>query len=116
MNKEVYVLTLEMYNEWAWENGACDVIGVYDDLSILEKDLKAYLSSDIEAGYILNNHDSIDELLDFNNEDNYYNGVDVYTSEENYQNGYNNGTYCVYKKYINERAVTIDDEGEDTRL
>lgn len=37
MNKEVYVLTLEMYNEWAWENGACDVIGVYDDLSILEK-------------------------------------------------------------------------------
>lgn len=112
MNKEVYVLTLEMYNEWAWENGACDVIGVYDDLSILEKDLKAYLSLDIEAGYILNNHASIDELFDWDNEDNYYNSVDVYTSEENYQNGYNNGTYCVHKKYINERAVTICDEGE----
>lgn len=107
MNKEVYVLTLEMYNEWAWECGACTVIGVYDDLCILEKDLRNFLNADIESGYILNNHATIDELFDWHNENSYYNSIDVYTSEENYQNGYNNGTYSVHKKYINERG-TID--------
>ena len=29
---ELYILRLDMYHEWSLECGACDLLGVYDDL------------------------------------------------------------------------------------
>ena len=31
---ELYVLRIDNYKEWAWENGACSLIGVYDSMKV----------------------------------------------------------------------------------
>ena len=43
MEEYVYVLREDMYNEWAWENGATNLISVSHNLDIILKDLRKHL-------------------------------------------------------------------------
>ena len=106
--KEVYVLYLEKYRDWSYESGACDLIGVYDDVNIALDKLYDLLISEEYDDRILGLYDSVDIYIkDLKkiaqdssvNADRY--NVDVYETTEDYDNGFNSGTYVIESRIIN---------------
>lgn len=105
MKNYIYILREDFYLEWAWECGATNLICVsYDKETILkelEKVLKYELSEDNEI--IFNNHDNITDTIKNISEDfDLHNefSVDVYTNENNYENGMNYGTFIIEKMEV----------------
>lgn len=108
MKKEVYVLYLEMYRDWAYENGACDMIGVYDDIDIALNRLYDLLKTEEYDNRILGLYDDVDtyisDLKKLSRDsrthiDRYF--IDVYDSQEDYDNGFNLGTYVIESRIMN---------------
>ena len=95
----MYVLYLEMYREWACENGACEIIGVYKNkFNALDK-LEKALTMEEEEKRILDIGGSIKDFIAnekiYNISNNTY--VDVYSSSESYNDGWNEGCYVIKK-------------------
>lgn len=103
MDRYVYVLRLDFYHEWAWENGSAELIMVSDNIETITSKLKSYLKQELweDNERIIESPDiSIDGLIDnaiekLNCGKNVY--VDVYTNDYNYDNGCNHGTYIIEK-------------------
>lgn len=105
---ELYVLRLDNYKEWAWENGACDLLGVFDCKERAFNELQRYLSIDKNEDRIVDfNKEDWNEYINSNNRINFY--VDVYESEYNKEQGDNLGTYVIEKKILNERGLLYNE-------
>lgn len=100
----MYVLYLEMYREWACENGACEIIGLYDNrFDALDKLEKALIMEE-EEQRILGISESV---KDFITQEKIYNGsgdtyVDVYSSLDSYNDGFNEGCYVIKKVEVHK--------------
>lgn len=101
---EVYVLYLEMYHEWACENGACDLIGVYSSKEKVLDRLKELLLEEQNEGHVIGIYDStINKYLDGikNNKDiNSPIYIDIYQNLQSYDSGFNEGCYVIRKEKI----------------
>lgn len=101
MKDFVYVLREDMYHEWAWENGSTNLIAVSDDIETIICELRTYINLELgedDERIVQNKGTSVDEIIKSANDDlmngkNVY--IDIYTNEENYNNGYNNGTFVI---------------------
>lgn len=108
---ELYVLRIDNYKEWAWENGACNLIGVYDNIDSVINELLKCLSDEVNYNeYIIGEHKSLEDIkkdLDnyktMNIGNSYY--IDIFTTEYDYDNGNNMGTYVIEKKILNDSGV-----------
>lgn len=105
MNKKyVYVLRLDMYGDWASENGACDIIGVYATLDDILEELGGYLKEELNEEHILDDKDiNITKILDeckksVNSCD--YSDTCIYADEEDFNNGYDMGDYVISKMEV----------------
>lgn len=106
MSKYVYVLRLDFYHEWAWENGSAELVMVSDNINTITSKLKSCLEQELfeSDNRIVESPDiSIDELIDgaierLEQSKNVY--VDIYTSDYNYDNGCNHGTYIIEKMEV----------------
>ena len=103
---ELYVLRIDNYKEWAWENGACNLLGIYDTKEQAFKELDKYMSIDIKEDRILD-YDFKDSAEYKNNNDRICFYVDIYESEFDKEQGNNLGTYVIEKKILNESGVFI---------
>ena len=101
---EVYVLYLEMYHEWACENGACDLIGVYSSKEKVLDRLKELLLEEQNEGHVIGIYDSImNKYLDGikNNKDiNSPIYIDIYQNLQSYDSGFNEGCYVIRKEKV----------------
>lgn len=106
MSKYVYVLRLDFYHEWAWENGSADLLMVSDNIETITSKLMSYLEQELweDDGRIIESPDiGIAELIDnaiekLEQNKNVY--VDIYTNDYNYDNGCNHGTYIIEKMEV----------------
>ena len=67
MSKYVYVLRLDFYHEWAWENGSAELVMVSDNINTITSKLKSCLEQELfeSDNRIVESPDiSIDELID----------------------------------------------------
>lgn len=101
----VYVLRLEMYREWACENGACDLIGVYSSKETVLDKLKDLLLEEQNENHVIGIHDSIinkylDGIENDNKDINSPIYIDIYQNLESYNNGFNEGCYVLEKVMI----------------
>lgn len=103
----IYVLRQDMYNEWAWENGATNLICVSYDIDIIVNKLKEYCKYeiDIDSNRIIDDPDmKLDMLIDLikgslrNGSNNEY--VNVYVNLDDYNNGKESGTFVIEKMKI----------------
>lgn len=101
---EVYVLYLEMYHDWACENGACDLIGVYSSKEKVLDRLKDLLLEEQNEGHVIGIYDStINKYLDGikNNKDiNSPIYIDIYQNLQSYDSGFNEGCYVIRKEKV----------------
>ena len=98
---DLYILRIDNYGEWAWENGACNIIGVYDNEEMAINELRKNLKMEVEQGYIIDNNVSIDEAIqNISAETHKY--IDIYCSKGGYDAGNNLGTYVIEKRKLND--------------
>lgn len=100
----MYVLYLEMYREWACENGACEIIGIYNNrFDALDKLEKALIMEE-EEQRILGISESVKDFITkekiyAETGDTY---VDVYSSLKSYNDGFNEGCYVIKKVEVHK--------------
>lgn len=100
---EVYVLYLEMYHEWACENGACDLIGLYSSKEKVLDRLKELLLGEEQEQHIVGMQDSITDYINGIKENGSISTpiyIDIYENLENYKNGVANGCYVIRKEKV----------------
>lgn len=103
---ELYVLRIDNYKEWAWENGACNLLGVYDTKEQAFEELQKYMHIDInEDRYLEFDEKDMDDYKNNETRVNFY--VDIYESEYDEEQGNNLGTYVIEKKLLNDSGVFI---------
>jgi len=100
---ELWILRIDMYNEWAAENGACTLLGIYDKRYKAIRELEKNLNIEKEQGFIIEDNESITEIINNINDDDKStkNFVDVYSSKYNYNSGNSCSTYVLEKKILN---------------
>lgn len=107
---EIYILRLDMYHEWAWENGSCDLIGVYTDIDKLLNKLEGLLTEEENQEHILDLDVNIETYIKFlhdrlscSNFDKEY--INIYDTQNDYDNGCDNGSYVIEKRLLNDSEV-----------
>ena len=99
---KVYVLFFEMYGEWSWENGACDLIGVYSTKEKALEELKILINAEInDFNHIVEEPDINVDMLLTSIKNNNYIKCSVYANKDNYYRGFDDGVFV-----IEEREVT----------
>lgn len=102
----VFILREDMYDEWAWENGATNLICVshnmYEVVDVLREYLKMELVEDenrIFGDYYGTREidNIITNTIELFCKNHQCVSVDVYTNEDNYSNGRNFGTFVIEK-------------------
>ena len=103
MEEYVYILREDMYNEWAWENGATNLISVSHNLDTILKDLRKHLVMEKEEdkerilGDDIENQD-IDNIIQnvkFELSRASVSSVVIYVNEEDYDNGKESGVLII---------------------
>jgi hypothetical protein len=103
MEEYVYILREDMYNEWAWENGATNLISVSHNLDTILGDMKKHLIMEKEEdkerviGYDIENQDidSIMQNVEFELSRASVFSVAIYVNEEDYDNGKESGVLVI---------------------
>ena len=99
----MYLLREDMYNEWAWENGATDIICLSNNINTIQNKLQEKLDEYINRDYIIEVYDDKKELSELtkqiDNKTSLY--IDIYESQYDYDNGKNMSTFVIsYEKII----------------
>lgn len=103
----VYILRQDLYNEWAWENGATNLICVSYDIDYIVNKLKQYCEYeiDIDNNRIIDDPDmNLDTLINLikcslrNGSNCEY--INVYVNLDDYNNGKESGTFVIEKMNI----------------
>lgn len=102
-NMELWTLRIDMYKDWATENGACELIGIFDKKYKAIRELEKNLKMEKEQGYILNNDEKINDIINYikEYEKNTVSYVDIYCSKYGYDYGNSCATYVLEKKILN---------------
>lgn len=108
MEEYVYILREDMYHEWAWENGATNLISVSHNLDTILEDLKKYLIMEKEEdeerviGYDIENQDidSIMQNVEFELSRANVSSIAIYVNEEDYNNGKESGVLIIEKMRV----------------
>lgn len=103
MEEYVYILREDMYNEWAWENGATNLISVSYNLDTILEDMKKHLIMEKEEdkeriiGYDIENQDidSIIQNVEFELSRGNISSIAIYVNEEDYDNGKESGVLII---------------------
>lgn len=86
--KYVYIVLEEMYGDWASENGACNICGVYADINCAKNKIKELLSCEKSEEHIIDNNITIAQaeyLVDVSTD---YISFYIYANECDYDKGY----------------------------
>lgn len=111
IEKYIYIVREDMYGEWAWECGACELLGaseskntaiqifkraILNEASINDGD-NIFDMDDLVYGENINNYieEYIKEISDKLNNGSVY--LDIYISKHDYDNGNNSGTLVIEK-------------------
>lgn len=107
MKEEIYVLRLDMYNEWAWENGASSLMCVSYDINTIIKELKKYLEYEKQEDEdrIIDDVDTDINTTIKRVEERLIKGdslisISIYENEYDFDNGKDNGVYVIEKMEI----------------
>lgn len=111
MEDKVYVLRQDLYNEWAWENGATNLICVSKDIDFIVEKLKKYcqyeIDSDIDNRVLEEPHITLNKLIERIKTDlekgSTIEKVSVYESLMDYENGKDNGVFVIEQREIEGR-------------
>ena len=101
----IYVLRQDLYNEWAWENGATNLICVSYDIDIIVDKLKQYCGYELLEDFIVDDPDlKLDMLINLVrgsliNGSNHEH-INIYVNLEDYNNGKESGTFVIEKMNI----------------
>lgn len=103
MEEYVYILREDMYHEWAWENGATNLISVSHNLDTILEDMKKHLIMEKEEdkerviGYDIENQDidSIMQNVEFELSRGNISSVAIYVNKEDYDNGKESGVLVI---------------------
>lgn len=99
---ELWTLRIDMYNDWAAENGACTLLGIYDKRYKAIRELEKNLNLEKEQGYIIEDNENIGDIINnINDSTSTVNYVDVYCSKYGYERGNSCSTYVLEKKILN---------------
>ena len=105
----IYVLRLDLYNEWAWENGATNLICISYNIDTIVDKLKKYCNYELEEDnrrIIDDIGADIDILIETKKELllQGYNciNISVYENEDDFDNGKDNGVFVVEKIKIED--------------
>lgn len=106
----IYVLREEMYNECAWENGACDLKGVYDSKEKALQALKFYLQNELDSNEELvteygRNVDECIEDIRINDDFDFGSYVDVYENKQKLDNGCNCSRFVIEYSVLNKGGL-----------
>lgn len=100
---ELYVLRIDNYGEWAWEKGACNLIGVFDTKEQAVEEITKCINNEIKDGRYVDFLWEDLEAYKNNNENNFY--AEIYEDKNDYDNGHNMGTFVIKKKLLNDSGV-----------
>lgn len=103
MEEYAYILREDMYHEWAWENGATNLISVSHNLDTILEDMKKHLIMEKEEdkerviGYDIENQDIDNIMQNVEVELSRANvsSVAIYVNEEDYNNGKESGALII---------------------
>lgn len=104
MNKEIYVLREDFYDEWSWECGATNLICVSNNVYTIVDKLKYYMQMELaeDKERILGNlcgktdiEEIITDTIELLCKGNQSVSIDVYTNKDNYNNGRNFGAFVI---------------------
>ena len=105
----VYVLRRDLYNEWAWENGATNLICVSYSIDTIVDKLKKYCNYELEEDnrrIIDDIGADIDTLIETKKEHLLQGhnciSVSIYKNEDDFDNGKDNGVFVVEKIKIED--------------
>ena len=106
---EIYVLTLDMYYEWSIENGASDILGVFDCKEKATRELLKYIHAEIKDGRCFDDKiEDIKEDIDvYNNNDENSIYFNVYENSYDYDSGKNMGTFKIEKRILNNSGIIL---------
>lgn len=102
----MYLFREDMYNEWSWENGATDIIVLSKNYETIMKYLNDELDRQKGHNRIIEQYRddiSLEEQvkrLAIHNDYGVY--IDIYESDEDYNNGKNMATYCITYERVEE--------------
>ena len=99
---ELWTLRLEMYYDWAYDNGACDLIGIFEDVDMAIEVLEGCLKVEVEEEHIIGNGEPINEIIELCKENPNHFGIPVYASIYAYDMGNEQGYYKIEKKILND--------------
>ena len=99
---EIWTLRLEMYHDWAYENGACDLIGVFEDVDMAIEVLEGCLNAEKEQGYVLGDDEGVEQIMEYVKQQPNHIHIPVYTCKYGYNNGNEQGCYVLEKKLLND--------------
>lgn len=109
MDNYIYVLRQDLYNEWAWENGATNLICVSYNIDTITDKLKTYCNYELEDDNKRVIDDigvDIDTLIEEKKEKllqgSNYISVSVYENAEEFDNGKDNGVFVIEKIKIED--------------
>ena len=107
--KEIYILREDLYNEWAWENGATNLIVATYDINIVVDKLKTYClwELDEDNDRIIEDVDlpldSVIERVKTNLEKgSNIEKVSVYENMKDWGNGVDNAVFVIEKMEVKE--------------
>lgn len=94
----MYVLREDMYHEWSWENGACEIICLSNNAETIYNELHKRIKEHEGYGRILEQYrDNVGLLKQIKDIKGTPSGVyvDVYDSQDEYDDGKNMATLVV---------------------
>lgn len=104
MKNFVYILREDFYDEWSWECGATNLIGVSNNVYTIIDKLKYYMQLELaeDKERIVENlygktdiDDIITDTIELFSKDRQSVSIDVYTNEDNHNNGRNFGSFVI---------------------
>lgn len=100
MNKYVYIVVEEMYGDWASENGACQIKGIYENIMDAKKTLKNMVAIEKSEDHIIDHHLSLENAEKIVDSINNFVSFYIYENEHDYNNGYSKSVLTLIKMVV----------------
>ena len=100
MKKCVYIVIEEMYGDWASENGACNMLGVYENILDAKNKIKSMLALEKSDSHIIDNHLNLENAEKIVDNTNDFVSFYIYENEYDYNNGYSKGVLTLTKRVV----------------
>ena len=89
-----------MYGDWASENGACNMLGVYENILDAKNKIKSILALEKSESHIIDNHLSLENAEKIVDSINNFVSFYIYENEHDYNNGYSKSVLTLTKMVV----------------